>query len=215
MYQRRVRTVAHRERRVLCHLCGELVGDFEVPAFGRNAVDYPGGEGFFGGKEPAGQRDLGREGRRAAEIQQRPIFGAAEASRRLGHLEFGAGGGDDQIALEDDAERQAHRIAVRCRDDRLPIDRAGKQIAGVGAPALRPAVLLEFLALAELTLVHIGAARKGPPVAADDRDLRLRVEVEAAQRVGEMPHEVVAESVESLGSVQRQCREPIATGVLH
>jgi hypothetical protein len=40
--------------------------------------------------------------------------------------------------------------------------------------------------------VHIGAAGKGAAVAADDRDLRLRVEIEAAQRIRQMPHQLVA-----------------------
>jgi len=33
--------------------------------------------------------------------------------RGLGHLEFGPRGGDNQIAFEDDAERQTHRIPPR------------------------------------------------------------------------------------------------------
>ena len=41
----------------------------------------------------------------------------------------------------------------------------------------------EFLPLAQLPLVHTGAAGKGAAIAADDRDLRLRVEIEAAQRI--------------------------------
>ena len=50
---------------------------------------------------------------------------------------------------------------MRCGDDRLPVDRPSQQIAGIGAPALRPAMFQEFLALAQLPLMHIGAARKG------------------------------------------------------
>ena len=75
------------------------------------------------------------------KFNKRPVFGAAEAARGLGHLEFGPRRGDDQVAFEDDAERQTHRIAVRRGDDRLPVDRPGQQIAGIGAPALRPAML--------------------------------------------------------------------------
>jgi hypothetical protein len=70
--------------------------------------------------------DLGREGSGAAEVQQCPVFGAAEASRSLGDLKFGARGGDYQVAFEHDAERQAHRIAVRRGNDRFPIHRAGE-----------------------------------------------------------------------------------------
>ena len=71
-------------------------------------------------------------------------------------------------------------------DDRLPVDRAGQQIGRIGAPALRPAELFEFVAAAQLALAHIGAARKGAALAVQDRDLGFVVEVEAAQRVGEL-----------------------------
>ena len=53
---------AYRERRVLCDLGGEFIGDFEVAALRRDAVDDAGGESFLGGEETAGQGDLGREG---------------------------------------------------------------------------------------------------------------------------------------------------------
>src|SRR5215471_20704600 len=53
---------AYRERRVLRDFGGQLVGDFEVAAFRRNAVDDAGGESFLGGEETAGQGDVGREG---------------------------------------------------------------------------------------------------------------------------------------------------------
>ena len=99
-----------------------------MAAFRRDAVDDAGREGFLGGEEAAGQGHLGREGGGAAEIQQGPVLGAAEAARGFGHLEFGARGGDNQVAFEDDAEREAHRIAVRCGDDRLPIDRSGQEV---------------------------------------------------------------------------------------
>src|SRR5262252_7430157 len=95
---------------------------------------------------------------KAAEIEQCPVFGAAEASRSLGDLEFGARGGDDQVAFEHDAERQAHRITVRRGDDRFPIDRASQQITGIGAPALRAAMFQELFAPAQLALLHVGAA---------------------------------------------------------
>src|SRR6266403_938191 len=99
------------------------------------------------------------------KFNKAPVFGASEAARGLGHLEFGPRGGDNQIAFEDDAERQTHRIAVRCGDDRLPVDRPSQQITGIGAPALRPAMLQKFFAPAQLPLMHIGAARKGAAVA--------------------------------------------------
>src|SRR6266403_2272938 len=60
---------AHREWRVLRHFRGELVGDFEVPAFRRDAVDDAGCESLFGGEEAAGQGHLSRKGGGAAEIQ--------------------------------------------------------------------------------------------------------------------------------------------------
>ena len=95
----------------------------------------------------------------------------------------------------------------------VPIHRTGQQIAGIGTPALRPAMLQELLALAELALMHIGAARKRAAVAADHRDLGLGVEIEAPQRVGQMPDQLVAERVEPLRTVQGQSRDPIATSV--
>src|SRR5260370_16723076 len=83
----------------------------------------------------------------------------------------------------------------------------------MGAPALGPAMFEELLPLAEVTLVHIGAAGKGAPVAADDRDLRLRVEIEAAQRIRQMPHQLVAEGVEPLRPVEGQGRDLVLAGV--
>ena len=37
--------------------------------------------------------------------------------------------GDNQVAFEDDAEREAHRIAVRCGNDRLSIDPIGARLS--------------------------------------------------------------------------------------
>src|SRR5438270_6590260 len=71
----------------------------------------------------------------------------------------------------------------------------------------------EFLPLAQLALVHIGAAGKSAAIAADDRDLRLRVEIEAAQRVRQMPHQIVAEGVEPLRPVEGQGRDLVLAGV--
>src|SRR5258708_39335465 len=81
----------------------------------------------------------------------------------------------------------------------------------------------ELLPLAQLTLVHIGATGKGAPIAADDRDLRLRVEIEAAQRIRQMPHQLVAEGVEPLRPVEESaaslveyaCKDQVATLTLN
>ena len=63
---------------------------------------------------------------------------------------------------------------------------AGQQIGGIGAPALRAAELFEFVAAAQLALAHIGAAGKRAALAVEDRDLGLGIEVEAAQRLGQL-----------------------------
>ena len=169
----------------------------------------PGRQRLFGGEEAPGQRHFAGESGAAAKIQQRPVFRAAEPARCLGHLELGPGLGDDQVAFQHDPKCQAHRVAVRRGNDRLPVDRSGQQIGGIGAPALRPAMLQELLSAAQLTLMHIGAARKGAAGAADDRDLRFRIEIEAAQRIRQMPHQIVAEGVEPIRPVQGQGRDPI------
>ena len=100
-----------------------------MAAFRSHAIDDAGGESLLGGEEAAGQGHLGCESGGAAEIQQGPVLGAAEAARGFGHLEFGARGGDNQVAFEDDAEREADRIAVRCGNDRLPIDPIGARLS--------------------------------------------------------------------------------------
>src|SRR5215469_521169 len=102
---------------------------------------------------------------------------------------------------------------MRCRDDRLPVDRPRQQIAGIGAPALRATVLFEFLARAKLALLHVGAAGEGAAVAADDRDLRLPIEVETAQRDCQMPHQIFAEGVELFRPVEGQRRNLITAGI--
>ena len=109
-----------------------------MAAFRRDAVDDAGRERLLGSEEAAGQCHLGREGGGAAEIEQGPVLGAAEAARGFGHLEFGARGGDDQVAFEHDAEREAHRIAVRRGDHGLPVDRPGQKVAGIGAQPCGP-----------------------------------------------------------------------------
>ena len=63
-------------------------------------------------------------------------------------------------------------------------------------------MLQEFFAPAQLPLMHIGAARKGAAVAANDRDLRLGVEVEMPERVGQMAHQLVAEGIQPVRPVQ-------------
>ena len=103
---------------------------------------------------------------------------------------------------------------MRCCDHRLPVDRAGQQITRVGTPALRSAERLELLAFAQLALMHVGAARKGAAVAADDRDVRLRVEVEAPKRVRQMPHQLVAEGIEPIGPVQGQGGDLVLATIL-
>jgi len=74
-------------------------------------------------------------------------------------------------------------------------------------------MLQEFLTFAELALMYIRATRKGAATAANHRDLRLGIEVEAAQRIRKMPHENVVERVQLLGSVQRQSCDLIATEI--
>jgi hypothetical protein len=57
----------------------------------------------------------------------------------------------------------------------------------VRAAALRTAELEELLATAQLALLHVGAAREGAAGAAQDRDLRRLVGVEAVQRLAQAP----------------------------
>ena len=51
------------------------------------------------------------------------------------------------------------------------------------AASLRSAEPEEFLAAAQLALLHVGAAREGAAAAVQDGDLRRVVHVEAMQRV--------------------------------
>src|SRR5215472_1210076 len=104
--------------------------------------------------------------------------------------------GDNQVTFEHDSQGKPHRITVRRSDHRLPVDRPRQQIGGIGAPALRAAMMLEFLALPELALMNVGAAGKRAATSADDRYLRLRVEVKTPQRMRQMPHQIVAKGVQ-------------------
>src|SRR5215469_702875 len=74
-------------------------------------------------------------------------------------------------------------------------------------------MLEEFLTSAQLALMHIGAAREGASIAANHRDLRLGVEVEAAQRVRQVPHQIVIEGVQLLRPVEAQSRDLVLAGV--
>ena len=62
------------------------------------------------------------------------------------------------------------------------------------AAALRPAELQEFLAAAQLALLHVGAAREGAAVAAQDGDVRLVVGIEAMQRIAQHADQLVAKA---------------------
>src|SRR5439155_7182790 len=139
-----------------------------------------GGGGFLGGEKAPGQRNLFAKRAGAAEMKQRPVARGAKPARRLGQLKAGAGGSDDEVAFEREAKPQSQDIAVHRGDDRFPVDRAGEEIGRVGAPALRPAELFEFVAASELALADIGAAAKGAAVAIEDRHLCLGVEIKAA-----------------------------------
>jgi hypothetical protein len=61
--------------------------------------------------------------------------------------------------------------------------------------------------------MYVGTAGKGAAAPVDDSNLRLRIEVETPQRVGQVTHQIVAEGVEPIGSVERQGRDLVAAGV--
>ena len=124
------------------------------------------------------------------------------AARGLGDLELRALLGDDQVALQHDADREAQHVAVRGGDHRLPVHRLGQKVGGMRAAALRTAELQELLAAAQLALLDVGAAREGAAVAAQDGDLRLVVGVEAMQRIAQRADQLVAEGVELLRAIR-------------
>src|SRR5439155_19161981 len=72
----------------------------------------------------------------------------------------------------------------------------------------------EFVTAAQLALAHIGAAAERSVAAVQDRDLGLGIEVEAAERLGELLHHLVADRVELIRAVQRNRRDPLGAGVL-
>src|SRR5579883_1591694 len=196
---------AHAERRVLDHLVRELARLLEILALGRHAVDQVGLECLFRREEAAGQRRLHGESAAAPEMHQAPVLARAQAARGLGDLETRALLGHDQVALQHDADRKAEHVAVRRGDHRLPVHRLGQQVGRVRAAALRAAQPQELLAAPELALLHVGAAREGAAVAAQDRDVGLVVHVEAMQRLAQDADQLVRKGVELLRPVQRQC----------
>ena len=175
MYQRRVRTV---ERTLsggflAISLASSVATLTCSPAGATRLIDVR-RERFLGREDAAGQRDLDAERAGADEIQQPPVTRAAEATRCLGDLEFRAGFGDDEIAVERDIDRHAEHVAVHGGHDRLPVHRACQDIAGAGALARRAAEPLEFLTAAQLPLLHVGAAGERAAGTAQDRDERRR-----------------------------------------
>ena len=49
--------------------------------------------------------------------------------------------------------------------------------------------------------MHVGAARKGAAGATEDRHIGVTVEIEPAQRIGQIAHQIVAERVELVAPV--------------
>src|SRR6266851_1486377 len=206
---------AHAERRILYHLLRQPASHLEIFALGRHAIDQVGLMGLLGGEEAAGEGGFHREGAAAAIVHERPVFPRAQPARGFGDLELRALFGDDQVALQHDADGEAQHVAVRGGDHRLPVDRLGQQVGGMRAPALRPAELQEFLAAAQLALLDVGAAREGTARTVQDGDVRLVVGVEAVQRIAQHADQFVAEGVELLRAVQRQCDDLAIPLIIH
>ncbi len=72
------------------------------------------------------------------------------------------------------------------------------------AAALRAAELQELLAAAQLALLHVGAAREGAAVAAQDGDMRRLVGVEAVQRLAQRADQLIREGVQFLRAIERE-----------
>src|SRR5260370_34858584 len=204
---------AHAERRIPDHLVRQPASHLEIFALGRHAIDQIGLEGLLGGEEAAGECGFHREGAAAAIVHEGPVFARAPAARGFGALELRALFGDDQVALQHDADGEAQPVAVRGGDHRLPVDRLGQQVGRMRAPALRPAELQEFLTAAQLALLDVGAAREGAAGAVQDGDLCLVVGVEAMQRVAQHADQLVAEGVELLRAIQCQ-RDDLAVPLI-
>src|ERR1700730_3185911 len=204
---------AHAERRILDHLVRQPARHLEILALGRHAIDQVGLIGLLGAEEAAGECGFHREGAATAIVHERPVFPRAQAARGFGDLELRALFGDDQVALQHDADGEAQHVAVRGGDHRLPVDRLGQQVGGMRAPALRPAELQELLATTQLALLDVGAARESAARAMQDGDVRLVLGVEAVQRIAQCAHEFVAEGVELLRPVERQ-RDDLAVPLI-
>ena len=93
----------------------------------------------------------------------------------------------DFRCILDNAQR-LHSLAHR-----LPVHGSGQQIKRVGTPALWSAERLECRARAQLALMHIRTGRERATTATNDRHMRLGVDIETTQRLGQCTHQLIAE----------------------
>src|SRR5215469_14425854 len=107
--------------------------------------------------------------------------GATQTAAGLGHLQPSPLLGHNQIAFQQQAESQAHDIAVRGRYNRFPIDRASQKVRRVCVRRLRSAEPLELLTRAQLALLNVSAAGEGAPTSTQNRNIRGRVDIKSSQ----------------------------------
>src|SRR5207302_578861 len=60
---------------------------------------------------------------------------------------------------------------------------------------------------------HIGATAEGTAASVQDRDFGFEIEIEAAERLGQLTHHLVADRVELVGTIQRDGRDLVRAGV--
>src|SRR5262249_4338 len=74
--------------------------------------------------------------------------------------------------------------------------------------------LFELVATAQLALAHIGAAAEGAPAPIQDCDFGFRIEIEAAERIRQLSHNLVADRIEFVRPVEGDCRDAVGAGIV-
>jgi hypothetical protein len=129
-------------------------------------------------------------------------------------LEPRSGLGDDQVAVQHHAQAKSEHVAVHGGEDGFEINRLKQEVRGIRALTLRTAESLKFLTGAQLPLMYVRATAERSAAAAQDRDICIRIRIEATERRHQLAHDFVTDGIQLFRPVQRNRRDVILAFIL-